>query len=44
MNIQILTSFFMWCTILNGSILILWTLICGFAPDLVYRLQNRWLG
>ena len=30
----------MWCAIINGGILILWTLFCGFAPDLVYRTQN----
>lgn len=42
MDIQTLTTFFMWCTVLNGGLLILWTIFCGFAPNLVYRLQN-WL-
>lgn len=41
MNIQTLTDFFMWCTILNGGILTMWTVFCIFTPDLVYRLQNR---
>lgn len=41
MDIQILTTFFMWCTILNGGILTLWTLFCVFAPDLVYRTQSK---
>ena len=40
MDIQILTSFFMWCTIINGGILIIWTLLCGLTPDLVYRTQS----
>lgn len=43
MELQTLTAFFMWCTIVNGSILILWTLIFLLAPDLVYRSQQAWI-
>jgi hypothetical protein len=43
MDIQFLTTFFMWCTIINGGILILWTLFFVFAPELVYRTQNKWI-
>lgn len=42
MDIQTLTSFFLWCTILNGALLVLWTTMCIFAPDLVYRTQSKW--
>ena len=42
MDIQTLTSFFMWCTILNGGLLFYWTMFCIFAPDLVYRMQSKW--
>jgi hypothetical protein len=42
MDIQTLTTFFMWCTIINGGILILWTVFSVFAPDLVYRMQSKW--
>jgi len=42
MEIETLTSFFLWCTILNGALLILWTTMCIFAPDLVYRTQSKW--
>jgi hypothetical protein len=42
MDIQTLTNFFMWCTIINGGLLLLWTGISLLAPDLVYRTQNRW--
>ena len=42
MDIQTLTSFFMWCTILNVGILILWTFFLMFAPNFVYRIQTRW--
>ena len=42
MDIQTLTTFFMWCTIINGGILILWTMFFVFAPDFVYRIQSIW--
>jgi len=42
MDILALTEFFMWCTVINGSLLILWITICVVAPDLVYRTQNKW--
>ena len=42
MDIQILTTFFMWCTIINGGILVLWIVFSSFAPDLVYRTQRKW--
>ena len=42
MDTQALTSFFMWCTVLNGGLLILWTLFLMIAPDLVYRTQSKW--
>ena len=42
MDVQILTTFFMWCTIINGGILILWAMFFMFTPDLVYRIQSKW--
>jgi hypothetical protein len=42
MDIETLRSFFMWCTILNGALLILAFLISAFAGDWVYRMQSRW--
>lgn len=42
MGIETLTAFFMWCSIINGGILTLWTAFFLFAPDLVYRIQYRW--
>ena len=41
MDIQTLTAFFMWCTIVNVAIFawsILWFIV---APDFVYRMQSR---
>ena len=42
MDIQTLTTFFMWCTIINGTLLTLWITICMLAPDVVYRTQSKW--
>ena len=42
MNIQTMTGFFMWCTIINGALLILWVAVYLLAPDLVYRTQRAW--
>lgn len=44
MDIDTLTAFFMWCTILNGVLLLLWTTVYMFAPDLVYRTQSKWFS
>lgn len=41
-EIQTLTAFFMWSTLLNGGILIFWAMFILFTPDLVYRIQNKW--
>jgi len=43
MDIQALTKFFMWCTVINGGLLLLWTTMFMFAPDLVYRTQSKWI-
>ena len=42
MDIQTLTIFFMWCTIINGSLFILWVIMYILAPDLIYRIQSKW--
>jgi len=42
MDIQALTMFFMWCTIINGGIMTLWVVFLVFAPDFVYRMHRRW--
>ena len=41
MNIQKLTAFFMWCTIINGGLLVLATIIGIIGLDLVYSVQAR---
>jgi len=41
MDIQTLTRFFMWCTIINGALLIFSVMISIAIPDLVYRMQSK---
>jgi hypothetical protein len=42
MDIQTLTRFFMWCTIINGGLLVLWTTLWMLVPEWVYRTQSKW--
>lgn len=42
MDMETLTRLFMWCTILNGALLLLWTSVLILAPNLVYRTQSKW--
>ncbi len=42
MDIIVIRSFFMWCTILNAGLLCLVFLLTAFAGDFVYRTHTRW--
>lgn len=42
MDLPTLRSCFMWCTIINGGLLMFWIAACAIAPDLVYRTQRKW--
>jgi hypothetical protein len=42
MDIQTLTTFFMWCTVIDGVLLVISTTIYMLAPDFVYRIQSMW--
>lgn len=42
MALETIRAFFMWCTILNGALLILSFLICVFAGDWVYQIHSKW--
>ena len=44
MDIQTLTAFFMWCTILNVALLVLSGLICLCAGDWVYGIHSKWFS
>jgi hypothetical protein len=32
----------MWCSILNGGLLVFSALIAGFAREFIFRAHNRW--
>jgi len=44
MNIQMLTKFFMWCTILNFALLFLSSFVCTCASDFAYRMHSKWFS
>ena len=43
MSLQTFTTFFTWCCILNGTVLLIWTPFVMFAPNFMYRTQSRWI-
>ena len=32
----------MWCTIINGSLLVISFLFCAFAGNWIYRMHSKW--
>ncbi|MBM4277317.1 MAG: hypothetical protein FJ130_05445 [Deltaproteobacteria bacterium] len=42
MDIQTVRTFFMWCTIINGGLLIFSFLTCAYAREWVYRMHGKW--
>lgn len=40
MTICTVQAFFMWCTIINGALLVFSALICAFAGDWIYRMHG----
>lgn len=42
MDIQTLRAFFLWCTILNGSLLLLSFAVCASAGDWIHRMHGKW--
>ncbi len=41
MDIPTLTSFFMWCTIINVGLMFLWLVFWMAMPDFVYGMQSK---
>jgi len=44
MDLQTLQQFFMWATILNFAVLMLWSVVLMLAPGFVYGLHSRWFS
>ena len=42
MSIATLRAFFMWCTIVNGAVLVFSAVMCTFASGFIYRVHSRW--
>ena len=42
MDLQTLTTFFMWSSIINGTMLLVSVAMMIVAPDFVYRMQSKW--
>jgi uncharacterized membrane protein len=40
MNIETFKTFFMWCTIIDASIIALWVSVYLLIPDVVYKTQS----
>ena len=41
MGIYVLTGFFMWCTVINGAMLLFSTLMCLLASDMMYGVHSK---
>jgi cell shape-determining protein MreC len=44
MDIQTLTSFFLWCTIVNLLVYFIWVVCLVKFPDFVYNTQSRFFS
>ena len=42
MDIPPLTTFLMWCTIINLALFTASAILCTLAADWVYRMQSKW--
>ncbi len=42
MGIEVLTRFFMWCTILNAGLLVFSFMMVAFAGNFMYRIHSKW--
>ncbi len=44
MDIETVTTFFMWCTIINGAMLVLSAAMIMLAQDFVYSMHSKWFS
>jgi len=42
MDIIVVKTFFMWCSIINGVLLIFSFLVCAYAGDWIYGIHSKW--
>ncbi|MBI9020444.1 MAG: hypothetical protein JEZ10_04225 [Verrucomicrobia bacterium] len=44
MTVQTLREFFMWCSIINFSLLMITFAMCAFAADWIYKMHSKWFS
>lgn len=44
MTIELLTNFLLWCSIINGGLLLLTTVMFIFASNFVYSVHSHWFS
>ena len=44
MDMEMVTNFFMWCTIINGDLLVLSFLMCVLAQDWIYNMHSKFFA
>ena len=44
MNIETMTTFFMWCTVINAGFLLFLFFFMLLMPDFAYRIQSKWFS
>ena len=42
MTITVTRNFFLWCTVINYGVLLVWFLVFVFAHDWMFRIHGRW--
>ena len=43
MDYKVIRAIFKWCTIINGGLLIMGSLLIRFAPDWVFGMHHKWI-
>jgi hypothetical protein len=43
MNLEVARSFFLWCTVINFGLLLVWGLLFRLAHDGLFRLWGKWV-
>jgi hypothetical protein len=43
MNIEMARSFFLWCTVINYVVLLVWSLLFVVAHDGFFRMWGKWV-
>jgi hypothetical protein len=44
MTMEVLTDFLLWCSIINGGLLLFSTVLFVFASDFVYSVHSLWFS